>query len=134
MQPVTAESRAQGPFRLTDEQQMLRDAVRVLADERVAPRAADIDRTGEFPEDIRQLLADHDILALPFPTEYGGLGGELLTRLPRRSSSSAAPARRPAILAVQELGRCRSPRRHPRAEGALAPEARQRASTSSRSP
>ena len=62
---------------------MLRDAVRVLADERVAPRAAEVDRTGEFPEDLRRLLADHDILALPFPSEHGGLGGELLTRLPR---------------------------------------------------
>src|SRR4029078_1225536 len=76
---VPRASRAQGLFRLTDEQQMLRDAVRVLADDRVAPRAADIDRTGEFPEDMPRLPADHDTLALPFPTEYGGLGGELLT-------------------------------------------------------
>ena len=58
---------------------MLRDAVRVLADERIAPRAAEIDRTAEFPWDIKDLLASHDILALPFPAEHGGLGGELLT-------------------------------------------------------
>jgi alkylation response protein AidB-like acyl-CoA dehydrogenase len=57
---------------LTEEQRLLRDAVRELADERVAPRAAAIDRTGEFPEDLRQLLATQDILALPFPEEYGG--------------------------------------------------------------
>jgi alkylation response protein AidB-like acyl-CoA dehydrogenase len=49
MAQVTSASRAQGPFRLTDEQEMLRDAVRVLADDRVAPRAAEIDRTAEFP-------------------------------------------------------------------------------------
>ena len=104
MQPVTAESRAQGPFRLTDEQQMLRDAVRVLADDRVAPRAADIDRTGEFPEDMRRLLADHDILALPFPTEYGGLGGELLTVCLAVEQLSRACATTGLILAVQELG------------------------------
>ena len=42
MPPVTTASRAPGPFRLTDEHEMLRDAVRVLADERVAPRAAEI--------------------------------------------------------------------------------------------
>ena len=74
---------AQPTYRLTEEQALLRDAVRTLADERVAPRAAEIDRTGEFPQDLRQLLAAQDILALPFPEEYGGLGGELLTRLPR---------------------------------------------------
>ena len=61
-------------YRLTEEQVLLRDAVRTLADERVAPRAAEIDKTGEFPEDLRQLLAAQDILALPFPEEYGGLG------------------------------------------------------------
>jgi len=52
MAQVTSASRAQGLFRLTDEQEMLRDAVRVLADDRVAPRAAEIDRTAEFPEDM----------------------------------------------------------------------------------
>ena len=36
---------------------MLRDAVRVLADERIAPRAAEIDRTAEFPWDVKELLA-----------------------------------------------------------------------------
>src|SRR3954465_5088874 len=66
-------------YRLTEEQTLLRDAVRVLADERVAPRASEIDRSGEFPQDLRQLLAEQDILGLPFPEEYGGLGGELLT-------------------------------------------------------
>ncbi|HEY8818470.1 MAG TPA: acyl-CoA dehydrogenase family protein, partial [Candidatus Limnocylindrales bacterium] len=66
-------------YRLTEEQTLLRDAVRILADERVAPRAAEIDKTGEFPQDLRELLAAQDILALPFPAEHGGLGGDLLT-------------------------------------------------------
>ena len=65
---------ATATYRLTDDQLMLRDAVRVLADERIQPRAAEIDRSGQFPEDVRQLLASHDILALPFPEQYGGLG------------------------------------------------------------
>ena len=83
---------------------MLRDAVRVLADERVAPRAAEIDKTGEFPEDMRRLLADHDILALPFPTEHGGLGGELLSICLAVEQLSRACATTGLILAVQELG------------------------------
>jgi alkylation response protein AidB-like acyl-CoA dehydrogenase len=104
MPAVTTASRAQGPFRLTDEQEMLRDAVRVLADDRVAPRAAEIDKAAEFPEDMRRLLADHDILALPFPTEHGGLGGELLSLCLAVEQLSRACATTGLILAVQELG------------------------------
>ena len=83
---------------------MLRDAVRVLADERVAPRAADVDRTGEFPEDLRRLLADHDILALPFPEVHGGLGGALLPVCLAVEQLSRHCATTGLILAVQELG------------------------------
>jgi alkylation response protein AidB-like acyl-CoA dehydrogenase len=83
---------------------MLRDAVRVLADERIAPRAAEIDRTAEFPQDVRELLAAHDILALPFPERFGGLGGELLTMCLAIEQISRACATSGLILAVQELG------------------------------
>ena len=90
-------------YRLTEEQALLRDAVRTLADERVAPRAAEIDKTGEFPEDLRQLLAAQDILALPFPEEYGGLGGDLLGVCLAVEQLSRACATTGLILAVQEL-------------------------------
>ena len=101
---MTTANRAPGPFRLTEEHEMLRDAVRVLADERVAPRAAEIDRSAEFPEDLRRLLADHDILGLPFPEEHGGLGGELLSICLAVEQLSRACATTGLILAVQELG------------------------------
>ena len=90
-------------YRLTEEQALLRDAVRVIADERVAPRAAEIDKTAEFPQDLRELLATQDILALPFPTEYGGLGGELLSVCLAVEQLSRACATTGLILAVQEL-------------------------------
>ena len=93
-----------GTYRLTDDQQMLRDAVRVLADDRIAPRAAEIDKTAEFPQDVRELLAAHDILALPFPEAYGGLGGELLTVCLAIEQISRVCATSGLILAVQELG------------------------------
>ncbi len=83
---------------------MLRDAVRVLADEQIAPRAAEIDKTAEFPWDIKELLASHDILGLPFPTQYGGLGGELLTVCLAIEQISRVCATSGLILAVQELG------------------------------
>ena len=99
--PVTA-----GPtsYRLTQEQELLRDAVRVLADERIAPRAAEIDRTAEFPWDVKELLAAQDILGLPFPTEFGGVGGELLTVCLAVEQISRVCATSGLILAVQELG------------------------------
>ncbi len=89
---------------LTDEQRALRDAVRELADEKIAPRAAEIDRTGEFPWDVVELLAKHDILALPFPEEYGGLGGELLPVCLAIEEISRVCATSGLVLAVQELG------------------------------
>ncbi|HET9456215.1 MAG TPA: acyl-CoA dehydrogenase family protein [Candidatus Limnocylindrales bacterium] len=104
-EPTTASAAAtSGGYRLTEEQLMLRDAVRVLADERIAPRAAEIDRTGEFPWDVKELLASHDILGLPFPAEYGGLGGELLTVCLAIEQISRACATSGLILAVHELG------------------------------
>jgi len=91
-------------YRLTDEQSMLRDAVRVLADEQIAPRAAEIDRTAEFPQDVRTLLASHDILALPFEERFGGIGGDLLSLCLAIEQISRACATSGLILAVQELG------------------------------
>jgi len=90
-------------YRLTDEQRALRDAVRELARERVAPRAAEIDRTAEFPWDLRDLLAGQDVLALPFPEAYGGLGADLLTTCLAIEELSAACATTGLILAVHEL-------------------------------
>lgn len=101
MPPVTGSTPP--TYRLTEEQALLRDAVRVIADERVAPRAAAIDKTGEFPQDLRELLASQDILALPFPTEYGGLGGDLLSVCLAVEQLSRACATTGLILAVQEL-------------------------------
>ncbi len=91
------------PYRLSEDQLALRDAVRILADERIAPRAAEIDRTGEFPWDVKELLASHDILALPYPESYGGLGGDLLTVCLAVEQISRVCATSGLILAVQEL-------------------------------
>ncbi len=90
--------------RLTDDQRAIRDAVRTLARDRVAPRAAEIDRTATFPEDLRLLLAEQGILGLPFPERFGGLGADLLTVCLAIEALSAACATTGLILAVQELG------------------------------
>ena len=91
-------------MRLTEEQQILRDAVRVLADEKIAPRAAEIDRTATWPDDVRRLLASHDIFAIPFEERHGGLGSDLLTLCLAIEQISRVCATSGLILAVQALG------------------------------
>ena len=104
MAPVTPSNPVHGSVRLSEEQILLRDAVRVLADEQIAPRAAEIDKAAEWPEDVRRLLADHDILAIPFAEQHGGLGGDLLTLCLAIEQISRHCATSGLILAVQSLG------------------------------
>ncbi len=92
------------PVRLTEEQVLLRDAVRVLADERIAPRAAEIDREATWPDDVRRLLADHDIFSIPFEERHGGLGADLLTLCLAIEQISRQCATSGLMLAVQALG------------------------------
>src|SRR3954451_4886553 len=81
-----------------------RDTIRQMVTERIAPRAAEIDETGEYPWDIRQLLAEHDVLGLPFPEEYGGTGtGTLMLHMAVEEIARAC-ASSALILMVQELG------------------------------
>ncbi len=89
---------------LSDEQMALRDAVRELADEQIAPRAAEIDQSGEFPWDVVELLAAHDFFAVPFPTEYGGLGADMISSLVVIEELSRVCATSGLLPAVQELG------------------------------
>ena len=71
----------------------LRDTIRQIAQERVAPRAAEIDEKAEYPRDIRELFAEHDLFGLPFETEYGGTGtgALMLTWRSRRSRRCVRP-------------------------------------------
>lgn len=73
---------------LNDEQRQIQDLVRRVARERVAPRAAEIDRTAEYPDDMFALLRELGLFALPFPAAYGGSGSMVS-----------------ACLAIEELGR-----------------------------
>jgi alkylation response protein AidB-like acyl-CoA dehydrogenase len=56
----------------TEEQGILRQMVRKLARDRIAPRAAQIDETGEYPWDILELYKREGLLGVFFPEEYGG--------------------------------------------------------------
>jgi alkylation response protein AidB-like acyl-CoA dehydrogenase len=89
---------------LTDEQRELRELVRRLARERIAPRAAEIDESAEFPWDMVELFREYDILGLPFEERYGGTGTGSLMVLVAVEEISKVCATTGLILAVQDLG------------------------------
>jgi alkylation response protein AidB-like acyl-CoA dehydrogenase len=63
-------------FEPTEEQQAIRRMVRDFTEKEIAPRAEEIDETGEFPEDLFRRMGELGLLSLPFPERYGGSGGE----------------------------------------------------------
>jgi alkylation response protein AidB-like acyl-CoA dehydrogenase len=75
-------------YALNDEQREIQALVRRLARDKVAARAAAIDRSAEYPQDMFDLLREVGLFTIPFPQEYGGTGSMLS-----------------AALAVEELGR-----------------------------
>jgi alkylation response protein AidB-like acyl-CoA dehydrogenase len=89
---------------LTEEQREIRDLVRRLARERVAPRAAEIDKSAEFPWDMVEVLREHDLFGLPFDEEYGGTSTGALMVLVAIEELSKVCATTGLLLAVQELG------------------------------
>ena len=83
-------------YALTDEQRQLQDMLRRVAREKVAPRAHAIDRSGEYPQDMFDLLKSLGLFALPFPQEYGGTGSTFSACLARfrPRKTSGVPSRR----------------------------------------
>ncbi|MBR0127926.1 MAG: acyl-CoA dehydrogenase [Firmicutes bacterium] len=63
-------------FSLTKEQEFVRKMVRDFAETEVEPLAADIDAEHRFPEETVEKMAQYGLLGVPFPTQYGGAGGD----------------------------------------------------------
>jgi alkylation response protein AidB-like acyl-CoA dehydrogenase len=89
---------------LSDEQRELRDLVRSLARDRIAPRAAEIDESHEFPWDVVELFREHGLYGLLFEEEWGGTGTGTLLGLVAIEEISKVCATSGLLLAVQELG------------------------------
>ena len=89
---------------LNPEQRELRELVRTLARERIAPRAAEIDASHEFPWDVIELYRSNDIFGLFFGEEFGGLGTGALLSLVAIEEVAKVCATSALLLAVQELG------------------------------
>ena len=93
-----------GVYAVPDELREFRDAIRQIVADKVAPRAAEIDATAEYPWDVRELFAAHDLLGLPFGEEYGGTGTGTLMLNIAVEEIAAACASSALILMLQELG------------------------------
>src|SRR5918997_6455940 len=90
-------------YDLTPAQIEFRDMIRQMVREKVAPRAAEIDAKAEYPWDLRQLFAEHDLFGLPFEEQYGGTGtGTLMLNIAIEEVAKAC-ASTGLILAVHEL-------------------------------
>jgi butyryl-CoA dehydrogenase len=66
-------------FDLTDEQQLIREAVREFADAEVAPIAAELDRDHRFPHELLPKMAELNLMGMPYPEKVGGAGADYVS-------------------------------------------------------
>lgn len=91
-------------FTLTEEHEALREAVRELVADKIAPRAAEVDETGEFPWDVYEALRSSGFHAIHIPEEYGGEGGDALAACLVIEEVARGCAASSLIPAVNKLG------------------------------
>jgi len=91
-------------YTLTEEHQLLRQSVRELAEDKIAPRAAEIHETGEYPWDVHEALKRNDLLGLHIPEQYGGAGADKIAHCIVVEEISRVCASSSLIVAGGKLG------------------------------
>jgi alkylation response protein AidB-like acyl-CoA dehydrogenase len=91
-------------YLLTTDHDELRAVVRELAEERIAPRAAEIDEKAEFPWDLKELLAKQDLLGTCFEEKHGGTNLDTIGQSILAEEIARADATTSLIPIVQKLG------------------------------
>ena len=91
-------------FVLPEEHQLLRKTVREVADDKIAPRAAEIDETSEFPYDVLKALVDADLHAVHVPEAYDGIGADAIASAIVIEEIARACCASSLIPAVNKLG------------------------------
>jgi len=91
-------------YRLPEEHEAIREAVRAVCDGKVAPNAADADETGQFPQASYDALRASDFHAPHIPAEYGGAGADALATAIVIEEIARACASSSLIPAVNKLG------------------------------
>ena len=92
------------PYLLTSDHDELRAVVRELATERIAPRAGAIDADAEFPWDLKQLLAEQDLLGTCFEERHGGTALDTISQSIVVEEIARADATTSLLPIVQKLG------------------------------
>ena len=107
-------------YQLTEEHELLRQTVRDLAQDVIAPRAAEIDAQAEYPWDVHEALKAADLLAIHVPEEYGGAGADKIAHCLVVEEIARVCASSSLIPMGNKLGTTGpDPRRLARAEAAL---------------
>ncbi|MGH3118562.1 MAG: acyl-CoA dehydrogenase family protein [Gaiellales bacterium] len=91
-------------FALSEEQEAFRSSIRALAEDKIGPRAAEIDEADEYPWDIDELLVKNGFAGVSYPEEYGGAGGGALELCLLVEEISRVCAGVALIPAVNKLG------------------------------
>jgi alkylation response protein AidB-like acyl-CoA dehydrogenase len=91
-------------FRPSEEHGMLREAVRALAEDKIAPHAAEVDEQSRFPQEALDALVAADLHAIHVPEEYGGQGGDALAACIVIEEVARVCASSSLIPAVNKLG------------------------------
>jgi alkylation response protein AidB-like acyl-CoA dehydrogenase len=89
---------------LSEEQREIRELVRTIARERVAPRAAEIDKTAEFPWDVVDTYRENELFGILFDEEHGGIGESALMTAVAIEELARVCGTSASILSVQDLG------------------------------
>jgi len=88
----------------TPEQEMFRDMVRRIANEKIAPLAEEIEVKGHYPDELIVLLREQGLFGIPIPEEYGGAGHGILTSCLVTEELAKVCSNSAMIIANQELG------------------------------
>jgi alkylation response protein AidB-like acyl-CoA dehydrogenase len=91
-------------FALSPEHDALRESVRALADEKIAPNAAKVDQSAEFPQEAYDALVKAELQAIHIPQGYGGAGGDAIATAIVIEEVARACASSSLIPAVNKLG------------------------------
>jgi alkylation response protein AidB-like acyl-CoA dehydrogenase len=91
-------------FALSPEHDALRESVRALAEEKIAPHAAQVDQASEFPQEAHDALVKADLHAVHIPEGYGGAGADAIATVIVIEEVARVCASSSLIPAVNKLG------------------------------
>jgi alkylation response protein AidB-like acyl-CoA dehydrogenase len=91
-------------FELTDEQRLFRDTMRTFVDDRIAPNAAEADRTATYPWKSFEACRELELPSLGIPAAYGGAGADMVTQAIMAEELARGCASTSVTLLISKLG------------------------------